>query len=157
MLLFCLILARDLLVRGLIEELRHRNVIRVGVAYIVAGWLIAQVTDLAADAFNAPDWIMQMLIIVLLLGLPISLFLAWAYELTPEGMIKADEVPVDAPKDPRAGRVLNLVIIATLTVAVALLAWDKVRGPVLATENQSPYCRSTISARKAITHGLPMA
>lgn len=129
MLLFCLISVRELLVRGLIEELRHRNVFRVGVAYVVAGWLIAQIADLAADAFNAPDWIMQMLIIVLLLGLPVALFLAWAYEMTPEGVKKAHEVPHDAPKDPRAGRVLNLVIIATLTVTVVLLAWDKVRGP----------------------------
>jgi len=115
--------------RGLIEELRHRNVFRVGVAYIIAGWLIAQVADLGADAFNAPEWIMQMLIILLLLGLPVALFLAWAYELTPEGMKKADEVPADAPKDPRAGRVLNLVIIVTLVVIVAWLGWDKVQGP----------------------------
>ena len=115
--------------RELIEELRHRNVFRVGVAYVVAGWLIAQVADLAADAFNAPDWIMQMLIIGLLLGLPVALFLAWAYELTPEGMKKAHEVPADAPKDPRAGRVLNLITIVTLAVIVAWLAWDKVRGP----------------------------
>ena len=52
--------------RGFIEELRHRNVIHVGVAYVVTGWLIVQVADVAADAFNAPDWFMQMLIIVLI-------------------------------------------------------------------------------------------
>ncbi len=75
--------------RGFIEELRHRNVIRVGVAYVVTGWLIVQVADVAADAFNAPDWFMQMLIIVLLVGLPVSLFLSWAYKLTPDGLIKA--------------------------------------------------------------------
>ena len=62
--------------RGFIEELSHRNVIRVGIAYVVAGWLIAQVADLAADAFNAPDLFMQMLIIALLVGLPVALFLA---------------------------------------------------------------------------------
>ena len=72
--------------RGFIEELRYRNVFRVAAAYVIAGWLVAQVVDLAADAFNAPDWVMQMLIVGLLLGLPITLFLAWAYELTPEGV-----------------------------------------------------------------------
>ncbi len=77
--------------RGLIEELRHRNVFRVGVAYVVTGWLIVQVADIAADAFNTPEWFMQMLIIVLLVGLPVSLFLSWAYELTPEGLMKAHE------------------------------------------------------------------
>ena len=52
--------------RGFIEELRRRNVFHVGVAYVVTGWLIVQVADIAADAFNAPDWFMQMLIIVLI-------------------------------------------------------------------------------------------
>ncbi|MDH3337483.1 MAG: hypothetical protein OEM85_11945 [Gammaproteobacteria bacterium] len=112
--------------RGFIEELSHRNVIRVGAAYVVAGWLIAQVGDLIADVFNLPDWFMQTVIILLVLGLPVALFLAWAFELTPQGMKKAHEVPADAPKDPRAGRVLNAVTIVTLVIAVAWLAWDKI-------------------------------
>ena len=116
--------------RGFIEELRHRNVIRVSVAYVVTGWLIVQVADIAADAFNTPDWYMQMLIIVLLVGLPVSLFLSWAYELTPDGLMKAHEVPADALKDPRSGRVLNIIIIATLTVAVLWLGWDKLQRPL---------------------------
>ena len=116
--------------RGFIEELRHRNVFRVGVAYVVTGWLFVQVADVAADAFNAPNWFMQMLIIVLLVGLPVSLFLSWAYELTPDGLMKAHEVPADALKDPRSGRILNIIIIATLSVAVLWLGWDKLQRPV---------------------------
>ena len=111
--------------RAFIEELSHRNVIRVAAAYVVAGWLIAQVADLIADAFNLPDWFMQMVIILLVLGLPVALFLAWAFELTPEGMKKAHEVPRDAPKDPHAGRILNAVTIVALVIAVGWLAWDK--------------------------------
>lgn len=115
--------------RGFIEELRYRNVFRVAVAYVVAGWLIAQVADLAADAFNAPDWVMQMLIVLLLLGLPVALLLAWVYELTPEGVKKARDLPVDAPKDPRSGRMLNRLTIVALVIAVAWLGWDKLQGP----------------------------
>ena len=111
--------------RGFIEELRHRNVFRVAAAYVVLGWLIAQVADLVAGAFKLPDWFMQMLIILLLLGLPVALVLAWAYELTPEGVKKAWEIPADAPKDPRAGRVLNIVTIVTLVIIIGWLAWDK--------------------------------
>jgi len=114
--------------RGFIEELSHRNVIRVGAAYVVAGWLIAQVGDLVADVFNLPDWFMQTVIILLVLGLPLALFLAWAFELTPEGMKKAHEVPKDAPKDPRAGRVLNGVTIVALVIAVGWLALDKIHS-----------------------------
>ena len=116
--------------RGFFEELQYRNVIRVAIAYVVAGWLIAQVADLAADAFNAPDWVMQMLIVMLLIGLPVALFLAWAYELTPDGVKKAKDLPEDAPKDPRAGRRLNRITIVALVIAVAWLGWDKVQRPV---------------------------
>lgn len=131
--------------RGFIEELRHRNVFRVGVAYIIAGWLIAQVADLATDAFNAPDWFMQMLIILLLIGLPLALFLAWAYELTPDGVVKADEVPVDAPKDPRSGRALNVVIIATLAIAVIWLGWDKLQQPTTTPDSVSSVVEKSIA------------
>ena len=127
--------------RGFIEELRHRNVFRVGIAYVVAGWLIAQAADLAADAFNAPEWFMQMLIVILLLGLPVSLFLAWAYELTPEGVKKAHEVPADAPKDPRSGRALNRIIIGALVIAIAGLVWERSTLDV-APENDAVIDRS---------------
>jgi len=113
---------------GLFAELRKRNVLRVAAAYCVVGWLVAQVADLAADNFGAPDWVMRMLLIVLLLGLPVALFLAWAFELTPEGMKRATEVPADAPKDPRSGRILNRIIIATLLIAVTGLVWDRVQN-----------------------------
>jgi len=115
--------------RGFIEELRYRNVFRVAIAYIVASWLIAQATDLAADAFDAPDWVMKMLIIVLLIGLPVALFLAWAYELTPEGVKRAIDLPEDVPKDPRSKSQLNRATLVALVVAVAWLGWDKLQQP----------------------------
>jgi len=112
-------------VRSFFEELKHRNVIRVGIAYIIAGWLLAQVVDLAADAFHAPDWLMQMLIVVLLVGLPVALFLAWAYELTPEGVKKAADVPSGTVKDPRSGQTLNRVTLIALVVALGWIAWNE--------------------------------
>ena len=122
--------------RSFIEELRYRNVFRVAVAYVVAGWLIAQVADLAADAFNAPDWVMQMLIVLLLIGLPVALFLAWAYELTPEGVKKAKDLPADLPKDPRAGRQLNRITMVALVIAVAWLGWDKLQQPAVESTSE---------------------
>ena len=117
--------------RGFIEELRYRNVFRVAIAYIIAGWLIAQATDLAADAFDAPVWVMKMLIVVLLIGLPIALFLAWAYELTPDGVVKAEDLPEDMPKDPRSKSQLNRATLVALVVAVAWLGWDKLQRPAV--------------------------
>jgi len=119
--------------RGFIEELRYRNVFRVAIAYIVAGWLIAQVADLAADAFGAPDWVMKMLIVTILMGLPVALFLAWAYELTPGGVKRAKDLPPDMPKDPRSTRTLNRATVIALVIAVAWLGWDKLQRPATET------------------------
>jgi len=114
---------------NLFDELKHRNVFKVAVAYAVTGWLLAQIADLVVDAFNLPDRFLQMIIILLVLGFPLALFFAWVFELTPEGVKKARDLPADMPKDPRSGRILNRVTIVTLLVAVALLGWDKLHGP----------------------------
>lgn len=111
--------------RGLFDELKHRNVFRVGIAYVIAGWLLAQVADLASDAFEAPAWVMQMLVVLLLVGLPIALFLTWAYELTPEGVKKAADVPEGAAKDPRSGQALNRITLVALLIALGWIAWNE--------------------------------
>lgn len=99
---------------------------RVAAAYVVGSWLVAQVADLVTSAFGLPNWVMQMIIILLVLGLPVALFLAWAFELTPDGMKKADEVTEATPRHPGAGRILNVVTIVMLAIAVGWLAWDKI-------------------------------
>lgn len=111
------------------SELKRRNVVRVGAAYVLVAWLIAQAGDLAADNLPFPDWFMPMLLVVLLLGFPIALFLAWAFELTPDGVKKTIEVDIDASITPSTGRRLNVVIIAALTLAVILLLADRVLTP----------------------------
>ena len=114
---------------SLFSELKRRNVVRVGTAYVLVAWLIAQAGDLAADNLSFPDWFMPMLLVVLALGFPIALFLAWAFELTPEGVKKTEEVDRDASITPSTGRRLNVVIIAALTLAVVLLLADRFRTP----------------------------
>ena len=124
--------------RGFIDELKYRNVFRVAVAYVVVGWLIAQVADLVVDAFNLPDSFLQMIIVLLVLGFPIAVVLAWAFELTPDGVKRAKDLPADAPKDPRSGRMLNRITIITLIVAVAWLGWDKMQRPATQTASETP-------------------
>ena len=124
--------------RGFIEELRYRNVFRVAVAYIVVGWLVAQVADLVVDAFNLPDSFLQMIIVLLVLGFPIAVVFAWAFELTPEGVKRAKDLPADMPKDPRSGKFLNRVTIVTLVIVVAWLAWDRLQQPALETTARTP-------------------
>ena len=64
---------------------------RVGIAYAVVAWLVAQVMDLVLDNFGAPAWFMRSLLVVLAAGLPLALVFAWAFELTPEGIKRTDE------------------------------------------------------------------
>ena len=61
------------------SELQRRNVVRVGLAYTVIAWVVAQVTELAFDSFGAPDWTIKSVIVLLLLGLPVALIFAWVY------------------------------------------------------------------------------
>lgn len=121
---------------GLISELKRRNVFRVGTAYVLIAWLVAQAGDLLADNLTFPEWFMPMLLAVLALGLPIALFLAWAFELTPDGVKKTEEVDRDASIAPSTGRRLNYFIIAALVLAVVLLLADRFRTtvPPAATE-----------------------
>src|SRR6187402_3742309 len=74
---------------SLFEELKRRKVFKVGVGYLVVAWLIIQVASIGFPTFEAPPWALRVFILVLLLGFPISLLFAWAFDVTPEGL-KAD-------------------------------------------------------------------
>lgn len=108
-----------------IEELKRRNVVRVGLAYVVIAWVVAQAAELSLDSFEAPDWVIKTVLLLLALGLPIALFFAWAFELTPEGIKKEKDVDRSQSITPQTGRKLDFVIIGVLSIALAWFAWDK--------------------------------
>jgi adenylate cyclase len=108
-----------------VTEMKRRNVFRVAIAYTVVAWVIAQAIDLAADSFAAPDWIMKITLAVLIAGLPVAAILAWAFELTPEGVMKTEDVPVSHSITPRTGQKLNRLTVVALVLAVSFIAWDK--------------------------------
>jgi hypothetical protein len=110
---------------GLLGELRRRSVFRVGLAYVAAAWVLLQVGDILFNFLDVPSWAGRLLLALLALGMPVALMLAWAFELTPEGVKR--QADVDRSKDGagRSGRKLDFVIIAILAVAVALLLLDK--------------------------------
>lgn len=109
----------------LITELRRRNVFRAGAAYTVLAWLVIQVADILLEAFAAPEWIMRFMVLALALGLPITLVLAWLYELTISGIQRTENVIPEESITYVTGRKLNFVIIGFLSVAVALFAIDR--------------------------------
>ena len=110
---------------SIINELRRRSVFRVGAAYAVVGWLLLQASDILLGGFGAPDWVFRSFAVLLILGWPLALFLAWAYELTPEGIKKASDVPLVESGTSHTGRKLDFIIIGVLVVSLGWFAWDK--------------------------------
>jgi len=110
---------------SLFAELKRRNVFRVGIAYAITAWLLIQVSDILLESIGAPPWIMQTMFVVLAVGFVITLFFAWAFELTPEGVKKEKDVDRDTSIAPKTGQKLNLGIVALLVVTLAYVAYDK--------------------------------
>ena len=106
-------------------ELRRRNVFRSGVAYIVLAWLVIQVADIMLEVFSAPSWVMRFLVLALGLGFPVTLVLAWIYELTTSGIQRTEDVVPEESITYVTGRKLNYAIIGVLTVTVTLFAIDR--------------------------------
>lgn len=102
------------------DELKKRNVVRVGVAYLACVWLLLQVADTVLPNFDTPAWLMQSLIIASALGFPVALVLAWFYELTPDGVRPASEVESVAAVR-FTGRRVDFAIIGVLVLAVGFL------------------------------------
>ena len=114
---------------GLIAELKRRNVIRVGLLYCVAAWLLLQVADVLFGLMGVPDWSLRLVFGLLLLGLPLALIFAWVFELTPEGLRRerpSAEVGADAARAlPEVPRRLDGAIVILLVLALAFLAADR--------------------------------
>ena len=101
---------------------------RVGIAYVVIGWLLVQVAEFAFENFGAPEWVLKTFTVVVLLGLPIALFFAWAFELTPEGVKREKDVDRSQSITPLTGRKLDFVIIGALVMALGYFVWERQAG-----------------------------
>lgn len=110
---------------SIVRELKRRNVFRVAAAYAVVGWVLAEIGGLLFDTFEAPAWVMKVYVSLIVLGFPLAVFLAWAYELTPEGLKREAEVDRSQSITHMTGRRLDFVMIGLLAVAVVYFAWDK--------------------------------
>jgi len=106
------------------DELKRRNVVRVGVAYAIASWVLLQVADLVLEAIEAPPWVLQALMLVVGLGFVAAVVIAWAYEMTPEGIKREKDVDRNRSITHETALKLDRIIIAFLVVAVAYFVWE---------------------------------
>lgn len=122
---FLRVLATTLLTMSLFLELKRRNVFRVGAAYVVASWLVIQVVETIFPAFGFGDAAVRITTIALAIGLIPTLILAWAFELTPEGLKKESEVDRTQSITPQTGKKLDRMIMVVLALALGYFAFDK--------------------------------
>ncbi len=110
---------------SLFTELRRRNVFKVGAAYAIVAWLLIEISSVLLPTFNAPEWIMQVFTLFVLLGFPVALLLAWAYDMTPGGIKREGDVVAGDRTTPATGQRLNYVILGLVVLAVGFLIADQ--------------------------------
>jgi TolB-like protein len=107
------------------EELKRRNVAKVAVLYIIAAWLLLQVTDVLSSLLTVPEWTGSLVVLLLLLGFfPVMIF-SWVYELTPEGLKREKDIDRSQSISPETGRKINVLIIVLLVLAIGGLVVDR--------------------------------
>ena len=107
------------------EELKRRNVARVAVLYLIASWLLLQVTDVLSSLLPVPDWAGSFVVMLLLLGfLPVMIF-SWVYEMTPEGLKKEKDIDRSQSVAPETGRKINVLIIVMLALAIVTVVAER--------------------------------
>jgi TolB-like protein len=140
---------------SLIAELKRRNVFRVGVAYAIVGWLLIEITATTFPILKLPDWSVTLVTALVLIGFPLALIVAWAFELTPEGIKR--ETDVDRAESVRhaTGRRLDFIIIGFLVLAVVYLVVD--RFELTSEPEQAEVTAEQIFSAKRATRGKSIA
>src|SRR5919106_1877168 len=110
-----------------LTELKRRKVYRVAVAYAIVAWLLIQAGSILFPTFEAPSWVMKVFVTAVILGFPVALILAWAFELTPEGIKREEEVVPPDTKARKAGSKWTAIIVVAAMLAAALLAFQFTR------------------------------
>ena len=117
-------------------ELKRRNVYKVAVAYAVVSWLLIQIATQVFPFFEIPNWAVRLVVLILILGFPVALILAWAFEITPEGIKRAEDVSPNESITRKTGRKLAGITIAVTVVAAGLFVFQLLR-PKLMSESAS--------------------
>jgi TolB-like protein len=137
------------------EELKRRNVFRVSIAYVVAAWLLLQLTEVLTELLALPDVIGKAIVLFLIVGFPVAIFFAWAFELTPDGIKREHEVDRSQSAAPGTGKKLNNLILAMMAVVIAYLLYDKFSGQLPDTESDQVIDVVTeVAEQEAVALGI---
>src|SRR5437764_9882677 len=114
--------------KNFFAELKRRNVYKVAVAYALVAWLLIQAASILFPTFDAPPWVMKVFVAVLVLGFPIALVFSWAFEITPEGIKREEDVPPNESMTHHTGRKIVGITIVVAVLAAGLFVYQLVRS-----------------------------
>jgi adenylate cyclase len=100
--------------KNFFAELKRRNVYKVAIAYAIVAWLLMQIATQVFPFLEIPNWAIRLVIMLIVIGFPIALVIAWTFELTPEGLKRTEDVDLDKSIRRKTGRKLDFFIIAVL-------------------------------------------
>jgi TolB-like protein len=101
-------------------ELKRRNVYKVAVAYAVAGWALSQGIAQVFPVFDVPNWVIRSIVVLIIIGLPIALVLAWMFEITPQGIKRTETADADAAREYSHGKAWICVVIVGALLSIGL-------------------------------------
>ncbi len=132
--------------RRFLGELQRRNVYRVAVTYAVVSWVLIQIATQVFPFFDIPTWAVRVVVLLLVLGLPVALILAWAFELTPEGLKRTEDVPLHESIRHHTGRKLLAFAAVAAAIAVGLFLVQFARHSWTSAPAESPPALDIIPA-----------
>src|SRR5437588_11094961 len=106
--------------KNFFAELKRRNVYKVAIAYAVVAWLLMQVASQIFPFFEIPNWAVRLVVLLLVIGFPVALILAWAFELTPEGIKRTESPEIEVGSAQSRGRVWIYIVIIAGAISVSL-------------------------------------
>jgi TolB-like protein/Flp pilus assembly protein TadD len=133
-----------------LTELKRRKVYRVAVAYAIVAWLLIQAASILFPTFEAPPWVMKVFVTAVILGFPVALILAWAFEMTPGGIRREEEVAPRESKAPETGSKWTAIIVTAAVLAAALLVFQFTRTRSSATANAPKQTAPTGTTDKSV-------
>ena len=130
-------------------ELKRRNVYKVAVAYAVVGWLLIKVATQVFPIFEVPSWVIRLLILLIVVGFPVALILAWVFELTPEGFKRTEAA--DAAGQHSAGRVWIYVVIIAGAISIGLFFLGRYTAGNATPRQERCGCRGSREINRGAT------
>jgi TolB-like protein len=134
------------------SELKRRNVVRMGVLYIVVAWVTLQISDVIFDPLGVPPWVFRLLMALLALGFPFALIFSWIFELTPEGLKRERDIDRNQSIVNQTGRRMNTVVVVLLVLAIGGLVANRLIPRVVTPgDAETKSASTTLAVEEAAT------